>query len=118
TVRLRPEDRLNSLDLDNISIRTAAGAVIPVSSVITKDTGRGPATISRIDGQRYNRITANLDPGLALGDAVKLSQDALADYTLPAGYSIVFSGEYLEQQKAAKDFATSILMALVLIYMV
>lgn len=118
TVRLRPEDRLNSLDLDNISIRTPSGAVVPVSALISKDSGRGPEGISRINGQRVNRITANLDSKLALGDAVALAQASLADYNLPAGYTIVFSGEYQEQQKAAKDFAMSIMMALVLIYMV
>jgi HAE1 family hydrophobic/amphiphilic exporter-1 len=34
TVRLRPEDRLGTLDIDNISIRTPEGGVLPVSSVI------------------------------------------------------------------------------------
>ncbi len=118
TVRLRPEDRLNSLDLDNVSIRTPSGAVLPVSALIQKETGRGPQGISRINGQRVNNITANLEPGLALGDAVNMAREKLSDYNLPAGYTIVFSGEYEEQQKAAKDFAMSIIMALVLIYMV
>tara|TARA_R110002050_G_scaffold12401_3_gene40692 strand:- start:1548 stop:4664 length:3117 start_codon:yes stop_codon:yes gene_type:complete len=118
TVRLRPEDRLSSLDLDNISIRTPSGAVIPVSSVIEKNAGRGPEGINRINGQRVTGISANLDSKLALGDAVELAQASLSDYQLPAGYSIVFSGEYEEQQEAAKDFGLSIVMALILIYMV
>ncbi|MEP1140034.1 MAG: efflux RND transporter permease subunit, partial [Balneola sp.] len=118
TVRLRPEDRLNTQDLDNISIQTPAGQVIPVSSVIKRNAGRGPEDITRINGQRVTGISANLETGLALGDAVEIAQARLVNYQLPEGYSIVFSGEYQEQQKAAADFNMSIIMALILIYMV
>ncbi|MBO6523798.1 MAG: efflux RND transporter permease subunit [Balneolaceae bacterium] len=117
-VRLRPEDRLSALDLDNISIRTPDGRVLPVSSVIKRENGRGPTGISRINGQRVTNISANLEPGIALGDAVDIIREELLDVNLPDGYSIVFSGEYEEQQKAAADFRLSILLALVLIYMV
>jgi HAE1 family hydrophobic/amphiphilic exporter-1 len=118
TVRLRPEDRLSALDLDNVSIRTPDGRVLPVSSVIKKDNGRGPTEISRINGQRVTDITANLEPGIALGDAVERLQGELSSINLPDGYTLVFSGEYEEQQKAAADFRLSIIMALILIYMV
>lgn len=118
TVRLRPEDRLSTQDLDNISIRTPGGQVIPVSSVITRNASRGPEDITRINGQRVTGISANLENGFALGDAVEEAQSRLANYNLPEGYSIVFSGEYQEQQKAAEDFNMSIIMALILIYMV
>ncbi len=117
-VRLRAEDRLSALDLDNISIRTPDGQVLPVSSVIKKEIGRGPTGINRINGQRVTNISANLEPGIALGDAVEIIRDQLVNINLPDGYSIVFSGEYEEQQKAAGDFQLSILLALVLIYMV
>ncbi|MEX0843937.1 MAG: efflux RND transporter permease subunit [Balneolaceae bacterium] len=118
TVRLRPEDRLSTLDIDNISIRTPDGGVIPVSAVIKKQSGRGPEDINRINGQRVTNITANLESGIALGDAVEAIQEELYDFPLPTGFSIVYGGEYEEQQKATADFTMSIIMALILIYMV
>jgi len=118
TVRLRPEDRLSSLDLDNISVRTPSGEVLPVSAITKKETGRGPEEISRINGQRVINITGNLESGIPLGEAVEDVQSALADFPMPEGYSIVFGGEYQEQQEAARDFQLSIIMALILIYMV
>lgn len=118
TVRLRPEDRLGTLDIDNISIRTPDGGVLPVSSVIKKQSARGPEDINRINGQRVTNITANLEGGIALGEAVEAIQAELSDFPLPEGFSIVFGGEYEEQQKAAADFSMSIIMALILIYMV
>ncbi len=116
-VRLRPEDRMSALDLQNIGVRTSAG-ILPVSALITQETGRGPTTISRIDGQRVSYITANLEEGVALGDAVERIRGVLADLRMPEGFSVYFGGEYEEQQKAQRDCLLAILTALALIYMV
>lgn len=118
TVRLRPEDRMSTLDIDNISVRTADGTIIPVSAVVTTEAQRGPESIRRENGQRITNITANLERGVPLGTAVQAIQRELADYPLPEGYSLFFGGEYEEQQKAQRDFNLAILMAMILIYMV
>jgi HAE1 family hydrophobic/amphiphilic exporter-1 len=117
-VRLRPEDRLTVQDLDNISVRTAAGEVIPVSALLQPVRGRAPTSVQRIDGLRVNYISANLEKGVALGDAVDQIRDDLAQIALPDGFSVTFGGEYEEQQKARRDFIIAILLALALIYMV
>jgi len=118
TVRLQQDDRMSTLDLNNISVRTSSGDVIPVSTVISQETARGPESINRINGQRVTNISANLESGVPLGTAVEKIQAELADYQLPPGFSIIYGGEYEEQQKAQQDFIISIIMALVLIYMV
>ena len=117
-VRLQPEDRLSTLDLGNVTVRTASGRVIPISAVLRSERRRGPTSIERVDGQRVTRITANLASGAALGDVVPRIEDALAGLALPADFSLIYSGEYEEQQKARRDFILSIVMALTLIYMV
>jgi hydrophobic/amphiphilic exporter-1 (mainly G- bacteria), HAE1 family len=118
TVRLRPEDRLSLQDLDNITVRSSAGEILPLSALVNQDMGRGPTNINRVDGQRVTYISANLESGVPLGDAVSRIQAELADYPLPEGFSLYFGGEYEEQQKARRDFILAIIMALVLIYMV
>jgi hydrophobic/amphiphilic exporter-1 (mainly G- bacteria), HAE1 family len=117
-VRLRQEDRLNVQDIDNISIRAANGQVVPLSSLVTSSYDRGPTDIRRIDGQRVTFINANLQSGVALGDAVDRIRADLASMPLPDGFSLVYGGQYEEQQKAQRDFVMAIVMALVLIYMV
>ncbi|TFH02435.1 MAG: efflux RND transporter permease subunit [Calditrichales bacterium] len=117
-VRLQPEDRLSTLDLSNVSIGTANGQILPVSAVVHTEQRRAPTQIERINGQRVTYITANLASGAALGDIVYKLQDRLRNFSLTKGFSIVFSGEYEEQQKAQKDFFLSIIMAVILIYMV
>jgi HAE1 family hydrophobic/amphiphilic exporter-1 len=116
-VRLRPEDRRSALDLQNIAVRTSAG-ILPVSAMIRQEDGRGPISINRIDGQRVSYISANLEEGVALGEAVGRIRAALADLPLPDGFSVYFGGEYEEQQQAQRDFLLAIITAIVLIYMV
>ncbi|NIP82794.1 MAG: hypothetical protein GWM90_27670, partial [Gemmatimonadetes bacterium] len=43
TVRLRPEDRLTARDLDDIAVRTPAGEMVPVSTLVRRETGRSPS---------------------------------------------------------------------------
>lgn len=118
TVRLQESDRGSTLDLDNISVRTASGESVPVSTVIEQVSTRGPVNINRINGQRVTYISANLTSGVPLGEAVQDIQAELSDLNLPTGFSIVYGGEYEEQQRAQTDYIISIIMALILIYMV
>jgi HAE1 family hydrophobic/amphiphilic exporter-1 len=118
TVRLQAKDRLNTTDLENISITTPDGETLPISAVISKNLGRGPTDINRVNSQRVSYISANLESGVPLGEAVQKIQAKLTDLQLPDGFSIVYGGEYEEQQEAAADFQLSIIMALILIYMV
>ena len=118
TVRLQPDDRLSTLDLSNVSIKTNTGRTLPISAVVHSERRRSPMAIQRINGQRVTYISANLESGAALGDVVEKLQGKLRDYAMPAGFSLIFSGEYEEQQKAQGDFLLSILMAVTLIYMV
>ena len=116
-VRLRPEDRLHAADLDHVVLRTPDGAIIPLSTVVDRHRGRGPVEIERVDGQRVTYISANLQRGVALGDAVERIRDSLSDLALPDSFALVFGGQYEEQQKARRDFVVAIGMALVLVYM-
>ncbi len=117
-VRLRPEDRLTMSDLDAISVRTPDGQTLPVSTLVQNVRGRAPMQIQRVNGQRVTYISANLERGVALGEAVERIRGELSQMPLPDGFSITFAGEYLEQQKAQRDFIIAIIMAIVLIYMV
>ncbi|HWK55422.1 MAG TPA: efflux RND transporter permease subunit, partial [Hyphomicrobiales bacterium] len=117
-VRFRPEDRLNAQDIENISVRSADGQVIPVASLLVTTYGRGPTQIQRINGQRVIYINASLEKGVALGDAMRNIQNELASLEMPDDFTLVMGGQYEEQLKAQQDFTMAILMAIVLVYMV
>lgn len=117
TVRLARKDRLNASDLDGITLRTPGGAMVALSSLVERLRGRAPVQIDRVDGQRVTYVTANLESGVALGDAVEGVQAALADLQLPRGFSVLYGGQYQEQLEARRDFTIAIVMALALVYM-
>jgi len=116
-VRLRQEDRLAAEDLDAVSLRTPAGEIVRLSTLVERDRGRGPVEIDRVDGQRVTYVTANLESGVALGEAVEQVRAELGDLSMPEGFSLLYGGQYEEQQAARQDFTVAILMALVLVYM-
>ncbi|HVR43843.1 MAG TPA: efflux RND transporter permease subunit [Thermoanaerobaculia bacterium] len=116
-VRLRPEDRLLAEDLRNVSLRTSTGGTVPLSTLVRRERSRGPTAIGRVDGQRVTYITASLEGGLALGEAVERIREALTEVPLPETSSLLFGGEYQEQQEARRDFLIAIAMAIALVYM-
>jgi HAE1 family hydrophobic/amphiphilic exporter-1 len=116
-VRLRPEDRHSADDLQSVSLRTPSGELVPLSTVVRRDRARGPTEIQRVDGQRVTYVTAGLEGGMPLGEAVERVRASVAGLALPEGWSIGFGGEYVEQQRAARDFSVAIVMALALVYM-
>lgn len=116
-VRLAPEDRLTGDDLANVALSTPSGAMVPLASVVERRRGRGPVAIDRVDGQRVTYVTAGLESGEALGEAIGRIRAALADLELPADFTLLYGGEYQEQLQAQRDFTIAILMALALVYM-
>lgn len=118
SVRLRPDDRLAADDLRGLPIRTPGGQILPLSSLVRAEAGRGPTTIDRIDGQRVTYVTANLESGVALGEAVAGIRRATADLPMPPGFSLTFGGAWREQVQASRDFTIAIVLALALVYMV
>jgi HAE1 family hydrophobic/amphiphilic exporter-1 len=117
-VRLRPEDRLTAQDLGGISVRTPEGQMVPISTLVSRQRDRGPTQIQHVDGQRVQYITAELESGVALGDAVARIREQLRDLSLPAGFTVVFGGAWEEQQESQRDFTIALVLALVLVYMV
>jgi HAE1 family hydrophobic/amphiphilic exporter-1 len=91
--------------------------MVALSSLVERQRARAPVEIDRVDGQRVTYVTANLETGTALGEAVEGVQEALADLRLPRGFSIVYGGQHEERLAARQDFQVAILMALALVYM-
>jgi HAE1 family hydrophobic/amphiphilic exporter-1 len=93
-------------------------SMIPVSALVRAEEDRGPTEIEHIDGQRVQYITADLEGGLALGEAMARIRERVRGLRLPEGFSIDFGGAYREQQASQRDFLITIALALALVYMV
>jgi len=75
---------------------------IPLSQVATVRTLNGPAMIRNEDGLRTGYIFIDV-AGRSLGDYVAQAQKALGERLhLPAGYSVVWSGQYESAQRVSE----------------
>ena len=115
-----PEDDRNSIeDLNDYRIRTAAGAQVPLEEVADVSFGYSPSQINRQDGRRVVTVTADVDPSVTTGNAVKSS---LEGGVLPniqreiPGATFTFGGQQRQQRKAQSSLLIGFLLALFAIY--
>jgi hydrophobic/amphiphilic exporter-1 (mainly G- bacteria), HAE1 family len=117
-VRLRESDRTGVDSLSSLWLISPSGQRVPVSNFVRQRRGMGPTEIERIDQQRSVTVAANLDPEATLGNVMRRVEATLATMKLPKGYSIVYGGEYEDQQKSYSQLAMGLLLAVLLVYMV
>jgi len=117
-VRLRvdPAQRSRSGDLLEIDLPAQMGAVlVPLSQVATIDTGSAPSNIRRLDLMREVRISANTE-GRSLGEVVGDVVAQESSLNLPAGYSVLYTGEYEDMLESFGYVMQSLILAVLLIY--
>jgi hydrophobic/amphiphilic exporter-1 (mainly G- bacteria), HAE1 family len=116
-VQLKDAERLTLDEVLDFRITAPSGAQVALRDVVTSRSGRGPTVIERKDQQRVVRVTANV-AGRDQGSVAAEVAQALEGIARPAGYDLTVAGSYEEQQKASRELTTSILLALLLVYMV
>ena len=102
-IRLRVPDGMiqDQTGLDAIQIRSSTtGAMVPLSSFVTFEETAVAPSLPRQDQNRAIPVTAELAPGVALGQAMQQVQ-AIAKQTLKPGFGILFTGEAKELTTAS-----------------
>ena len=117
-VRLRAEDRNSPDDISRIILKSSSGARVPLDSVAKIETVIGPRQITREDGERFITVQSNVR-GRDIGSFVTEAQ-ALTDANLdlPAGYRVVWGGQFELQQQANARFAVVIPITLGIVLLI
>lgn len=117
-VRLREEDRERADSVSDVLISTPTGQVLPAKNLLTVDTQRGPTQIDRKNQERISRVNAELEAGVAIGDAVKAVQAKLPELNLPQDFQVGFGAEIEAQATAFRQLQVLLLLAVLLVYAV
>jgi HAE1 family hydrophobic/amphiphilic exporter-1 len=117
-VRLREEDRERAESVSDVLISTPSGQVLPAKNVLAVDTQRGPTQIERKNQERIARVNAELEAGVAIGDAVKAVREKLPELTIPQDFTVGFGAEVEAQGQAFKQLQVLLLLAVLLVYAV
>lgn len=122
TVRLR-EDQRNSLDaLKNLKIiyNNDKGKTlsVPLIAIADIEQSKGPGAIKRKNLKRVITVTANTQEGFNANEVLENVKAELADFKLPPGYFINFTGQNEEQDKASAYLGKAFSIALLMIFMI
>ncbi|MCB2153848.1 efflux RND transporter permease subunit [bacterium] len=102
--------------LENLSIPTPSGDLVPLQDVAEIRVDRLPAAIAHLNGQREITILAEINGSIP--SAVDRLRSKFADLSLPPGYSIAFTGQYQVLLQTIRDFALIGLAAVTLIFLI
>jgi multidrug efflux pump subunit AcrB len=118
-VRYPKGERRSFADLDEMAIRTPAGAEMPFWAVARARSERGPAAIQRADRKRTVRVTAGVDGEVSNENEIVASLEAsvlpriLADHP---GVTYTLEGHQREQAEFLETLQRGYLLALVVVF--
>lgn len=115
-VRLEDRQRRGASDLENIQVRAASGALVPLSQVVRVEPGTGPAQIERQNRLRQVTVLANLQ-GKPLGTAIA-EVDAFAAEVVPGHLTTDWVGRAQAAQESAGYMGQALILAIILVYLI
>jgi len=105
TIQLGEDERKKTDILRELLIPTTQG-LVPLSTIAKFEITGGLGQISRINEERAVTVKANVDEDNVTGSDIRdAAEKKLAEFELPPGYNIKFTGEE-DMQKEAEDFLT------------
>lgn len=116
-VKVKDSERLAVDDILDLTITNAEGEPVSLRNVVNVQPRRGPVRIERRDRERVLSISAEIG-GRDLTSILADIRQGLRSIPIPRGYNIAFTGDYEERQKAFRELLTSIILAILLVYMI
>ena len=116
-VRLAGEYRDSVESIRSLILKAANGAWVKLSDVAHVAIESGPPQIRRDDVQRRVVIQANVEGRDMGGLVAELRQRINNEIDLPAGYTVVFGGQFENQQRAQARLMVVVPLSLGLIFL-
>jgi multidrug efflux pump len=91
--------------------------LVKLDAVTTIESGLGPRQLNHFNRVRSFTLSANLDPGFALGEALDSLRTA-ARQVLPEGSTIALAGESRELEESGSALYFAFILALIVVFMV
>jgi HAE1 family hydrophobic/amphiphilic exporter-1 len=117
-MELEPRYQRDPAALSLLYISSSTGKLVPLSAVATLTPGVGPLTVSHFDQLPSVTISFNLQPGVALGQAVSDVQNTIQSMHLPATITTSFQGTAQAFQSSLRGLGILLIAAILVIYMI
>jgi len=116
-LRLAEQCRNNVAAIGGLILQAQNGAWVKLAELAEVKIESGPPQIRRDDVQRRVVIQANVDGRDMGGLVAELQQRIDQDINLPAGYTVVFGGQFENQQRAQARLMVVVPLSLALIFL-
>jgi multidrug efflux pump len=111
------DQRRSIEDLNRLNVRTSTGALVPLSTVVTTELRGDTPDRPRVDRLRSVTLTAQLNPGYTVEDAVAFFKDQAAQRPVP-GVSVKWGGQAKDYLEGSGGIAVAFGLALLLVFLV
>lgn len=115
--QFKEENRKSRDNLDNVTVLGETGSLVPLNQLVTFGKSGSPSTVFRVDGKNVVTVTAQVGSE----DLIRVQKDlrrVIDSFEMPLGYTIDLGDEFREMETNLTNFATTLMMALILIYIV
>ena len=117
-VRYKPEFRQDEEEIGKILVPTMDGAMIPIKELAEIRTITGPLLIFRDNHARFCAVKFS-ERGRDMGTAVAEAQEKVnASVRLPEGYSLKWTGDFENQQRATKRLSQVVPVSIAIIFVI
>ncbi|MHA6643861.1 efflux RND transporter permease subunit [Mesorhizobium sp. A623] len=111
------EYRNNPEKLGDFFVRSAAGDMVPLSSVVKISNNASPAAIEQFNQLNSATISALPVPGVTTGDGLKTLED-IATESLPDTFFVDYSGQSRQEKEQGNTILIAFAAAILVIYLV
>lgn len=112
TRALVEEIEINGTDEDGESVK------VPLSELASFEPAYALTSINRAEQTRYVQVSAAIAEGYNVGLVSNDVEKALADYEVPSGYQLVFSGENEMIEDAMGQMVLMLVLAIAFMYLI
>ena len=117
-VRYKPEFRQDEEEIGKILVPTMDGAMIPIKELAEIRTITGPLLIFRDNHARFCAVKFSVR-GRDMAPAVAEAQEKVnASVRLPEGYSLKWTGDFENQQRATKRLSQVVPVSIAIIFVI
>lgn len=116
SLRLAPEYRSNLEQIKNLSIEDKNGKFVPLKEIAEIKIDKGPAEISRENGERRINVGCNVRGRDIESLVEELDQKVKNQIKLPKGYHISYGGQFENLKRAKGRLSIVVPLALMVIF--
>lgn len=116
-VKLNDISRSSHTDVQELPVKTASGALVPLKELADVSVVEGPNQVQRENAQRRITVGFNVRGADVQSVVETLQAKVNQKLRLPAGYSLHYGGSFENLQSAKSRLAIAIPVALLLIWM-